>query len=115
MQIGRYRERVTIEAPAKTQDRTGDQRVIGWTDPRLRWARIQPLSPGAEALEGEQIVGRQAYLIAIRYTPELTPEHSITCRGVRTQVRSVQHPEPRGTETTAVCVETTPPPGSARR
>lgn len=115
MQIGRYRERVTIEAPAATQDRTGDQRVTGWTDARGRWARISPLSPGAEELEGEQIVGRQAYLIAMRYTPDLTPAHSITYRGVRTQVRSVQHPEPRGTETTAVCIEPAPPPGSARR
>lgn len=112
MRIGKLRERVTIQTPITEKDRTGDERVTGWGSDVQRWAEIRHTGggvSGSETLGGEQIVAVQSYVVRIRYSPFVSPKHSILIRGRRFQIRSAAHVGAAGRTTEIIAEESDPP------
>ncbi len=70
--IGDMRQRVVLEAPARTSDGGGGADE-SWQAVATLWAAMKPLT-GSERLESETLAGRVSHEIWIRYRSGLTPE-----------------------------------------
>lgn len=69
MNIGRLRERVTIQSNVSVSDGAGGQ-TLTWTDLSTVWARVEPLQ-GKEVVQASQIQGPFTHRIWLRYRTDV--------------------------------------------
>ena len=71
--IGRFRHRLTLEAPDEAPDGAGGV-VRAWTSLGQVWAAIEPLSMGDTTIADKHL-GRLTHRIVVRRRDELTLNH----------------------------------------
>lgn len=73
MPAGRYKHRVTVQAPVK-DDFDG---VAGWTDVRTVWANVRPMS-GREARENARMAASVTHEVYVRgWFPDIEATHQV--------------------------------------
>lgn len=75
MSVGKMRHRLTIQSPTRTTDGAGGVNV-SWTEVATVWGSIDPQS-GSEQFFGDQLEGRSAQIITIRFRRGLTNANRI--------------------------------------
>jgi SPP1 family predicted phage head-tail adaptor len=80
MDAGKLRQRVTIQAPAQSQDATTGELTTAWVDIHTRiYAAVEPLSV-KEFLQSQADQSEVSARITIRYRSGLTPDMRILYR-----------------------------------
>lgn len=106
LESGKLRNRVTIVAPASTQDSTGGFSQSDYTTVLECWAEIRTLS-GNEAMGAGAEVSTVLHLVTIRY-PNGTPINAsmqVVFQGRKFQIVSVENPDERTKKLVLRCVE----------
>lgn len=69
--IGMLRDRLTLEAPSRTDDGGGGA-TVAWTSVADLWASIRPIT-GDERLRADAVTGRVTHQVWIRYRADVVP------------------------------------------
>lgn len=92
MQASNLDQRVTIQAPADTDDGYGGTIPGGWADAATVWASVEPLR-GGEAIANMQVTARQTYRLWFRRSVSVTPANRLKWGDRILNVREA--PDPR--------------------
>lgn len=92
MQPGDLDQRVTIQAPADTDDGYGGTIPGGWADVATVWAQVRDKG-GNEAMEHMRATGRLTYEITIRRRDGITTAHRLVWGGRALNIRKVPPPQ----------------------
>lgn len=87
MQIGRMRERVTIQAPGTGMNSLGEISVE-WSDAAVVWAKVEGLR-AREILQAMQANTIVSHKVTIRFFDGITHEHRLIWRGRKMEIVSV--------------------------
>lgn len=87
MQIGRMRERVTIQAPRTGRNSLGEA-TVEWDAGTTVWAKVEGLR-SREILQAMQANAIVSHRVTIRFYPSITHEHRMIWRGRKMEVVSV--------------------------
>lgn len=88
-QIGRMRERVTLQSRSTTRDAAGGK-TAGWndlgTDPEV-WADVRYIS-GVEAIKADAMTSMKRASIRIRFRSDVDETMRVVHRGVALEIRA---------------------------
>lgn len=101
MEAGRFRERVTIQAPRDVRSTLGET-TLQWDDVATVWAYVYAYS-GRDVLQAMQVNMIITHKVFIRYRDGITPEHRLLWRGRILEITAVmERPSSYGREDRAV-------------
>ncbi len=110
LQIGRMRQRVTLQQPTLTQNSYGEP-VAAWSDVQELWASILPASGMERYVSGgEQLQAGVTHRVRMRYRSDVSPIMRLLW-GTRTlEIDSIQDPSGKTSEMVLMCSEVLPNP-----
>lgn len=110
LQIGKMRQRVTLQQPTLTQNSYGEP-VAAWSDVQELWASILPASGMERYVSGgEQLQASVTHRVRMRYRSDVSPIMRLTW-GTRTlEIDSIQDPSGKTAEMVLLCKEVLPNP-----
>ena len=86
-QIGRMRERITVEKPTEERNRFGEV-SLGWQAVRTVWAKVDGLNT-RETLQAMQANAIVSHKMTIRFFEDITHEYRVIWRGRVMEIASV--------------------------
>jgi SPP1 family predicted phage head-tail adaptor len=105
MPAGRYKQRITIQDPARLKNSTGEVESV-WTEHSSRWAEVRELS-GSERYIDPVVMETASHQVKMRYEPGITQDMRILYDGKTLDIRSIIDPDERKRELVLICRETT--------
>jgi SPP1 family predicted phage head-tail adaptor len=87
LDIGKMRERVTIQSPSEVRGRSG-QTTLEWSDTATVWASVEGLS-SRDILQAQQANVIATHRIRIRHRPDVTHTHRLVWRNRTMEIASV--------------------------
>lgn len=87
VQAGKFKHRVTLQAPGTTQDELG-QPIPGWTDVATLWADIR-MKSGLESIKAGAPVSVAQASIRVRYRAGITAGMRVVHNLVAYEIRAV--------------------------
>jgi SPP1 family predicted phage head-tail adaptor len=103
MEIGKLRQRVTIQEYAATRDSFGAE-VPAWADVATVWASVTPVS-GKEYFASAQVNAEVSTKITMRYLAGITPKIRVVFEARTFEIISVLNFEERDIELNLMCKE----------
>jgi SPP1 family predicted phage head-tail adaptor len=104
---GRYRHRVTVQAPAFTRDPKTNQKLASWRDVATIWGLLQPLH-GREAVNAQQLKAEVTTKFTTRWQgAALTLDESMRLAhgGSAYQITQVLNIDERNRELQVLCTK----------
>jgi SPP1 family predicted phage head-tail adaptor len=87
LDIGKMRERVTIQSPSEVRGRAG-QTTLEWSDTATVWASVEGLS-SRDILQAQQANVIATHRIRIRHRDDVTHTHRLVWRNRTMEIASV--------------------------
>jgi SPP1 family predicted phage head-tail adaptor len=87
LDIGKMRERVTIQSPSEVRGRSG-QTTLEWSDTAIVWASVEGLS-SRDILQAQQANVIATHRIRIRHRADVTHTHRLVWRNRTMEIASV--------------------------
>jgi len=87
LDIGKMRERVTIQSPSEVRGRSG-QTTLEWSDTATVWASVEGLS-SRDILQAQQANVIATHRIRIRHRDDVTHTHRLVWRNRTMEIASV--------------------------
>jgi SPP1 family predicted phage head-tail adaptor len=87
LDIGKMRERMTIQSPSEVRGRSG-QTTLEWSDTATVWASVEGLS-SRDILQAQQANVIATHRIRIRHRDDVTHTHRLVWRNRTMEIASV--------------------------
>ena len=101
MNVGRFRQRVTIQKVDSSQNSLGE-RVETWSEVADRWAKVEPLR-GRSLWNAKQVMAELDTKITLRYLSGIVPAMRVKHGEDIYKIESVINPEMRNVSLELMC------------
>jgi SPP1 family predicted phage head-tail adaptor len=104
MRGGKLRRQVTIQSRSQAQNAIGEM-TDTWSNFATVYAAVEPVEPGGEQIQAEQVNAQHRIMVTMRYIAGITPRMRVAYGSRTFNVQAVTNVEERNEQLVLTCTE----------